>query len=198
MTQLIILHGQVVWKLNILPKSWNSSSKASTSSFDLRKEIGTWACSQFWAQTRFWTMRGENELRNGSSVRPLVLNTDSEATVETGTTSTSLAILDRTWYLSELAFHHPKISNFTSFLLSQFSAKYFSISLLHPTDFSTFKKRSHQELIITYGSTQPIVSPSMCVLPSHSHLVLPHLVNQHKSNNHTTYLWSSSPNQPSH
>ena len=65
-------------------------------------------------------------------MHPLVLNANSEATVDIGTTNTSLAILDSTWYLSELVFHHPKISNFTSLLLSQFSAKYFSISLLHP------------------------------------------------------------------
>ena len=120
MSHLITLNRQEVWKLNILPKSWNSSSKASISSFDLRKEIGTWAYSQFWAQTRFWTMRGESELRNGSSMCPLVLNAYLEATIETGTASTSLAILDSTWYLFELAFHHPKILNFTSILLSQF------------------------------------------------------------------------------
>ena len=59
MTHLITLNRQKVWKLNILPKSWNSSSKASILSFDLQKEIGTWACNQFWAQTKFWTMRGE-------------------------------------------------------------------------------------------------------------------------------------------
>ena len=109
-------------------------------------------------------MRGESELRNGSSMRHLVLNADSEATVETGTASISLAILDSTWYLFELAFHHPKISNFTSLLLSKFSAKYLSISLLHPIDFSAFKKRSYHELTIAYELLQPIVSASMCVL----------------------------------
>ncbi|KAM4105199.1 hypothetical protein ACJW30_06G214400 [Castanea mollissima] len=97
-------------------------------------------------------------------MRPSVLNDDSEATVETGIASTSLFILDSTWYLSELAFHHPKISNFTSLLLSQFSAKYLSISLLHPTDFSASKNCSYRELTIAYGSLPPIVSPSMCVL----------------------------------
>ena len=132
MTHLITFNRQEVWKLNTLVKSWNSSSKASILSFDLQKEIGTWACSQFWAQTRFWTMRGERELRNGSSMHLPVLNANSEATIETGTANTTLAILDSTWYLFELAFHHPKISNFTSLLLSQFLAKYFSISLLHP------------------------------------------------------------------
>ena len=112
-------------------------------------------------------MRGESELQNGSSMHPPVLKADSEATVKTGTTNTSLAILDSTRYLSELAFHHPKISNFTSLLLSQFSTKYFSISFLHPTDFSASKNRSYHELTIAYGSLQPIVSPSLCV-PSFS------------------------------
>ncbi|KAM4131586.1 hypothetical protein ACJW30_01G186300 [Castanea mollissima] len=109
-------------------------------------------------------MRGESELVNGSSMCPSVLNADSKAIVVTGTASTSLAILDSTWYLSGLAFHHPKISNFTSLLLSQFSAKYLSISLLHPTDFSASKNRSYHELTIAYGSLPLIVSPSMCVL----------------------------------
>ena len=70
-------------------------------------------------------MKGESELRNGLSMHHLVLNTDLEAIVETGIASTSLTILDSTWYLSELAFHHPKSSNFTFLPLSQFSAKIF-------------------------------------------------------------------------
>ena len=41
-------------------------------------------------------MRGESELQNGSSMRPPVLNADSEVTVETSTASTSLAILNST------------------------------------------------------------------------------------------------------
>ena len=132
---------------------------------DLRKEIGTKAWSQSRAQTRCWTISGESELRNGSSVYPPVLNADSEATVETGTASTSLANLDNTWYLFELAFHHPNISNCISpLLLSQFSAKYLSISLVHSMDCSTSKNYSNLELTITYGSLQPIDSRFMCVL----------------------------------
>ena len=41
-------------------------------------------------------MSGESELRNGSGMRPPVLNADSEATVDTGAASTSLANLDST------------------------------------------------------------------------------------------------------
>ena len=110
-------------------------------------------------------MSGESELWNGSSMCPLVLYVDSEATVEIGKANTSLANLNSTWYLFELAFHHPNISNFTSpLLLSQYSAKYLSISLLHPMDYSASKKRSNLELTIAYGSLQPIDSSSMCIL----------------------------------
>ena len=77
-------------------------------------------------------MRGDSELRNGLTMRPPVLNADLDATVETGTTSTSLATLDNTRYLLQLSLHHSYISKFTSFLPSQFSTKYFSISLLQP------------------------------------------------------------------
>ena len=35
------------------------------------------------------TISGASELRNGSSIRPPILNADSEATVETGTANTS-------------------------------------------------------------------------------------------------------------
>ena len=59
-------------------------------------------------------MSGESELQNVLSMCPSILNADSEATVETGTTSTSPANLDSIWYLSKLAFHHPNISNMTS------------------------------------------------------------------------------------
>ena len=124
-------------EVNLLPKSWNSSSKASNSSFDLRKKIGTKAWSQSCAQTRFWTMSGESELRNGSSMRPPILNTDSEAIVETGIANTS----------------HMDLYNQLTHLL--------------------------------------------CV-SFHSHLVLVHLVNQHKSNNHTTWPRNPSLIQPSH
>ena len=41
-------------------------------------------------------MRGESELQNGLTMRPPVLNADSNATMETDTTSTSLATLDNT------------------------------------------------------------------------------------------------------
>ncbi len=41
-------------------------------------------------------MSGDSELQNGSSMRPPVLNADSEATVEIGTAKTSRAILDNT------------------------------------------------------------------------------------------------------
>ena len=94
--------------LNILPKSWNSSSNASTSSLDWRWEIGTLAWSQFCAHTRFWTMRGERELRNGSTMRLPVLNADSDARVETSIASTSLATLDNSGYLLELSFLPPQ------------------------------------------------------------------------------------------
>ena len=77
-------------------------------------------------------MRGDSEFQNGSTMWPLVLNADLDATVEIGTTSTSLATLDNTWYLLQLSLHHSNISKFTSFLPSQFSTKYFSISLLQP------------------------------------------------------------------
>ena len=142
-TRLIEINSQKVWKLNILPKSWNSCSNASTLSFYLQKEIGIKAWNQFWTQTRFWIMRGESELRNRSSMWPPVLIADSEITVEISTASTSLAILNSTWYLFELAFHHPNISNFTSLLLSQFSTKYLSISLLNPIDCLASKKCSY-------------------------------------------------------
>ena len=88
-THLITLNRQEFWKLNILPKSWNSSSNASTSSFDMWKEIGTKAWNQFWVQTSFWAMKGESELQNGSSMHHLVLNYDLEVTVKTDTASTS-------------------------------------------------------------------------------------------------------------
>ena len=147
--------------LNILPKSWNSSSNASTSSLDWRWEIGTLAWSQFCAHTRFWTMRGERELRNGSTMRLPVLNADSDARVETSIASTSLATLDNSGYLLELSFLPPQYLKFTSLLLSQFLAKYFSTSLLQPTDCSTSKKSLYQEWTITYGS---LASPNICVL----------------------------------
>ena len=118
--------------LNILPKSSNSSSNASTSSLDWWWEIGTMAWSQFCEHTKFWTMRGDSELRNGSTMWPPMLNADSDATVETSTASTSLATLDNTWYQLQLSLHYSNISKFTSFLPSQFSAKYFSTSLLQP------------------------------------------------------------------
>ena len=41
-------------------------------------------------------MRGESELQNGSTMHPLVLNADSDATMETDATNTSLATLDNT------------------------------------------------------------------------------------------------------
>ena len=41
-------------------------------------------------------MSRDSELRNGSSMRPPILNADSEATVETGIAKTSRAILDNT------------------------------------------------------------------------------------------------------
>ena len=43
-------------------------------------------------------MKGDSELRNGLTMQPLVLNANSDATVETGTASTSLVTLDNTWY----------------------------------------------------------------------------------------------------
>ncbi|KAM4113511.1 hypothetical protein ACJW30_04G000900 [Castanea mollissima] len=95
---------------------------------------------------------------------PPVLNADLEVTVETVTASISLANLDSPSYLFELAFHHPNMSNFKSLLLSQFSAKYLSISLLHPMDYLASKKCSYLELTITYGSVQSIDSPFMYVL----------------------------------
>ena len=137
--------------LNILPKS-NNSSTASTSSFDWWWEIGIVAWSQFCEHTRFWTMRWDSELRNGSTIQPPVLNADSNETMETGIASTSLATLDNTWYLLQLSLHHSNISKFTSFLPSQFSAKYFLTSLRQPTNCSTCKKRSYHKWTITYGS----------------------------------------------
>ena len=159
--------------LNILPKSCNSSSNASTSSLYWRWEIGTMAWSQFCEHTRFKTMRGESELRNGSTVRPPVLNADLDSTVKTGTASTSLATLDNTWYLLQLSFHHPNISKLTSFLPSQFSAKYFSRSSLQPINCLTCKKCSYHEWTITYGSLA-----SLPILSFHSYFVLAHLVNE--------------------
>ena len=41
-------------------------------------------------------MGEESELRNGSTMHPSGLNVDSDATVEIGTTNTSLATLDNT------------------------------------------------------------------------------------------------------
>ena len=119
------------------------------------------AWSLFCAHTRFWTVRGEREFRNGLTMRPPVLNVDSNAIVKIDTTSTFLATLGNTWYLLELSFHHSNISKFTSFLPSLFSTKYFSTSLIQPADYSVSKKRSYREWTITYGS---LASPSIYVL----------------------------------
>ena len=143
-----------------MPRSWNSSN-ASTTSIDWQYEIGTMAWSQFCGHIRFWTMKGVSELWNGSTMCPLVLNADSDATMEIGTANTLLATLDNTWYLLELPFHHSNISKFTSFLALQCSSKYLTTSLLQPIDCLASKKRSYQEWTITYGS---LASPLVYVL----------------------------------
>ncbi|CAL9003144.1 unnamed protein product, partial [Prunus brigantina] len=55
--------------------------------------------NQFWVQIKASTTAGLKELRNELIVLPPVLKVDSEATVETGIASTSLAMAAKTGYL---------------------------------------------------------------------------------------------------
>jgi hypothetical protein len=64
----------------------------------------------------------DNELLKQSNTRPLVLNADSEATVEIGMASTSRAISASIGYLIPLTFHQPKISK--SFIIFHSSIEY--------------------------------------------------------------------------
>ena len=47
--------------------------------------------NQFYIQIKVLIVLGDNELRKGSKTRPPVLNTDFDATVETGIAKTSWA-----------------------------------------------------------------------------------------------------------
>ena len=54
---------------------------------------------------------GLKELLNESKIRPLVLKTDSDATVDIGIARISLAMKDKMLYLLALSFHQSNISN---------------------------------------------------------------------------------------
>lgn len=77
-------------------------------------------------------MNGVSEVLKSSRIRPVVLKTDSEATVETGIARISRANWDNTGNLEELTFHHARMSNLLS-SGSVSSERYFSSSdLLQP------------------------------------------------------------------
>ena len=57
-----------------------------------------------------------NELRNGSSTRPPVLNVDWDNTIDTRITNISLVIKEKTWYLTAFIFH--LCSFFSSFSIN--------------------------------------------------------------------------------
>ena len=99
-----------------------------------QSEICTEDWSQFWVHMRDCTISGASELRNRSSIRPPILNVDSEATVETGTANTSHVSRDSILYLLVLHFYQASILKFLSFSPSLFSIKYFATSSTHSTD----------------------------------------------------------------
>ena len=106
----------------MLPFSNLNNSSSSSSMLIVIEPL-----SQSWAQTRAWTMNGVSEVLNSFRMRPLVLNADSEATVDTRTANTSWAILANIGNLAALSYHHfrmLKSSLFTSFS----SCRYFSYS----------------------------------------------------------------------
>ena len=93
-------------KIVIPPSSFSNSS---TSSMTTRRLIAAdEEQSQFWPQMRASTISGDNELRKRSKTRPVILNVDSEATVDTRIARTCCAILESTWYRGELTFHQAK------------------------------------------------------------------------------------------
>jgi hypothetical protein len=88
-------------------------------------------CRQHCPHISASTILGDKELLKGETTRPLLLNADSEATVDTCTTRTSLASLDNTGYLPEFTFHQFKMSN-CSVLFSHVSFRYLNNSELIP------------------------------------------------------------------
>ena len=99
------------------------------------------------------TISGDNELRERSKTRPVILNVDSEATVNTRITRACRTILESTRYHGELTFHQAKISNFSSKTSSQLSNKYLSTSYFVFEESIPFKCFLNPLILIAFTST---------------------------------------------